>query len=152
MVCLLSTLDEPMKCSIDITVDTWSTFKMKHVYQGIGIDGIEYNWSQVSVFTRQSKTKQLVLFIDSPQAVVDHIVRNCLSDSSRFVGLAGQGVSACHDPFIWHALLIERLESEYDKDYWKLRDIVRNREKVRRTSEIPPFCIWGLRPGCLKNS
>lgn len=103
---------------------------MKHVYQGNGIAGIKYHWSQVSVFTRQSKNKQFVLFVDCPKAVVDQIVRNCLSGPSRPVGLAGHVVSACRDPFIWHALLIGGLESEYESDYWRLRDIVRKWERV----------------------
>ncbi|KAE8554237.1 hypothetical protein EYB25_002775 [Talaromyces marneffei] len=115
----------------ELTYDTWSTFKMKHVYQGHGIKGIKYHWSQVSVFTRQSKDKQFVLFVDCPKAVVDQIVRTCLSGSSRSVGLAGHVTSACRDPFIWHALLIGGLETEYESDYWGLRDIVRKWERER---------------------
>lgn len=118
----------------NIDTDTWSTFKMKHVYQGKGIKGIKYHWSQISVFTRQSKDKQFVLFIDCPKAVMDQIVRNGLSGSSRPVGLAGHVLSACRDPFIWHALLIGGLESEYESDYWRLRDIVRKWERVCKTS------------------
>jgi hypothetical protein len=114
---------------------------MKHVYQGNGIDGIKYHWSQASVFTRQSKDKQLVLFIDCPKAVVDQIVRNCLSGSSRSVGLTEHVASSCRDPFIWHALLIGGLEAEYEKDYWRLRDIVRKWERVCNTSEILLFAF-----------
>ncbi|EED21393.1 conserved hypothetical protein [Talaromyces stipitatus ATCC 10500] len=119
------------KSSIDMISDAWSTFKMKHVYKEEDSGEIEYNWSQVSVLTRQSKTKQLVLFIDSPPAVVDQIVRDCLLNTSRSVGLASHVSSAFHDPFIWHALLIGALETEYEKDYWNLRNIVRGREKGR---------------------
>lgn len=114
---------------------------MKHVYQGNGIKGINYHWSQVSVFTRQSKDKQFVLFIDCPKAVVDQIVRDCLSGPSRSVGLAGHVISACRDPFIWHALLIGGLEAEYENDYWRLRDIVRNWEKVCSTFRIFLFAF-----------
>ncbi|KAF3392226.1 hypothetical protein DPV78_010604 [Talaromyces pinophilus] len=115
----------------NIATDIWSTFKMKHVYQGKGLPSIRYHWSQVSVFTRQSKDKQFVLFVDCPKAVVSQIVQNCLSESSRSVGLAAHVGSACRDPFIWHALLIGGLESEYESDYWRLRDIVRRWERER---------------------
>jgi hypothetical protein len=116
---------------------------MKHVYQGNGVKGIKYHWSQVSVFTRQSKDKQFVLFIDCPKAVVDQIVRDCLSGPFRSVGLAGHVISACRDPFIWHALLIGGLEAEYEDDYWRLRDIVRNWEKVYSTFRIFLFAFRG---------
>lgn len=126
----------------NIATDTWSTFKMKHVYQGKGLPSIRYHWSQVSVFTRQSKDKQFVLFVDCPKAVVSQIVQNCLSESSRSVGLAAHVGSACRDPFIWHALLIGGLESEYESDYWRLRDIVRRWERVCHTFKIHLFTFY----------
>lgn len=104
---------------------------MKHVFQDSGRNTIEYNWSQVSVFTRQSANKQFVLFIDCPLAVNEWLVNTCFSGSSTPVGLASFVGAAIEDPFIWHALLIGGLEVEYEKDYWNLRDIVRSWEKVR---------------------
>lgn len=115
---------------------------MKHVYQGKGLPSIRYHWSQVSVFTRQSKDKQLVLFVDCPKAVMNQIVQNCLSGSSRRIGLAAHVGSACRDPFIWHALLIGGLESEYESDYWGLRDIVRKWERVCDTFKILLFPFY----------
>lgn len=67
---------------------------------------------------------------------MDQIVRDCLSGLSRPVGLAGHVVSACRDPFIWHALLIGGLETEYESDYWRLRDIVRKWERVRNVFRL----------------
>jgi hypothetical protein len=107
--------------------DTWSTFKIKHVSQEEKEENINYHWSQISVFIRQSKNKQFVLFIDCPPLVIDRIVRNILLKTETF---PRHFARPYRDPFIWHALLIEELRAIYEKAGWKLRDVVRTWEKV----------------------
>lgn len=89
---------------------------------------IEYYWSQISVFTRQSGARQFVLFIDCPPDVVDRIRQNHLSLGEK--GTPNLWAKSTHEPFVWHAVLVEELKSVYDRAVWSLRDCVRDWEKV----------------------
>lgn len=106
---------------------------MKYVNKG-NKAGIGYDWYQTSVFIRQTSTKQFVLFIDCPRLVVDQILKTHIFVATRTSRLL---TKSHHDPFIWHAILVEAMKLIYDGVVWSLRDFVRDWEKKR--DETPNF-------------
>ncbi|KAH8698688.1 hypothetical protein BGW36DRAFT_376609 [Talaromyces proteolyticus] len=107
----------------ETSYDSWSTFKIKHTYQGKDSLFPDYHWSQISVLVRQFQGQQFVLFVNCPPSVSEQIMESVYYGAHGFKNL--------ENPYLWHVSLAEELEDVYDKAVWKVRDLVRGREKER---------------------
>jgi hypothetical protein len=99
---------------------SWSCFKIKHVWEGLGKHGILYGWQQISLFVTWNLEDDMEIVLLPTEGNTQHLhkdLEKCLEIYHR-------------DPYECHSVFAEEVRKLYDDSVWSLRDLIRKTEKV----------------------
>lgn len=111
------------KRRLTIPQETWFIFLVKHVALGTPRGRSLYWWSEMMYFTNHdfSTNERIVVCFDAPEVMRRSVTQQLMSASP------GQSSTDIYDT---HVLLLDAIQTIYEKSVWTIRTAVRNIERV----------------------
>ncbi|KAK3303713.1 uncharacterized protein B0T15DRAFT_541030 [Chaetomium strumarium] len=121
------------------TYNTWFRFLVKMTEPAPGSRKIAYHWLKWNVFTHWvSKTKQTFLIAFDPKDFVKKVILSITLPAPLDLSQEPPTVRCIYeDPYWVHVPILEQVADSQDVAVWKIRDLVRTREKSRPDVAAP---------------